>query len=51
MDLNDDFLIYYKLWKSAIDFEYDRYDWVNGPFIRLNYNKINKKVKVIQLQT
>ena len=36
---------YHKVWDLAIEFDMEKQDWYNGPFIKLNYSQIEKKLK------
>lgn len=44
LDLNGDFEPFFKMWELAIDFDLDKQEWLNGAFIRLNYESIGKKL-------
>ena len=35
---------YHKLWDIAMEFDLDKQDWYNGPFLRLQFPPIEKKV-------
>ena len=36
---------YNKLWDLVLDFDIDKQDWNKGPFLKLNYSSIEKKME------
>jgi len=43
-ELQKDFEPFNKMWESAIEFDMDKQEWYNGPFLKLNYPLMEKKI-------
>lgn len=44
-ELQKDFEPFNKLWDISIEFDMDKQEWFNGPFLKLSYDKTAKKIE------
>ena len=43
-ELNNNFDPFYKLWDFSIEYDLDKQEWQNGPFLKLNHALMEKKI-------